>query len=217
MEDPNTAILLTIARHKYPRSAPQGKAISPATCLSQKIFGSDHWVGASMTGKASQGLRKSQLRTNTGSIADQIAAALCSAETVLHVHVIGLPLAPLFAPMPEPSLYCAVTPIDDRGRLADRSPIRALGWPPGQPITISVVQDTVVVSSGSPGTESITRQGHLRLPAHVRHFCRITPGDRLLLAAAPGPGVLMGYTTPSLESILLNHHLSAPVTGQQHE
>jgi hypothetical protein len=166
-----------------------------------------------MTGKTSQGLHKSQLRTETVSIADQITAALCSAETEVCMQVTGLPLAPLLPPMPAPSLYCALTPIDDRGRLADRSPIRALGWPPGQPITISVLQETVVVSSQSTGAESITRQGHLRLPAHVRHLCRLTSGDRLLMAAAPGPGILMGYTMPSLESILLTHHLSAPRHG----
>lgn len=166
-----------------------------------------------MTGKTSQGLHKSRLRTETGSIADQIATALCSTETKACMQVTGLPLAPLLLPMPAPSLYCALTPIDDRGRLADRSPIRAIGWPPEQPITISVVQETVVVSSQSNGAESITRQGHLRLPAHVRHLCRLTSGDRLLIAAAPGPGILVGYTIPSLESILLKHHISAPRHG----
>lgn len=166
-----------------------------------------------MTSKTSKGLHKSQLRTETGSIADQIATALCSAETEACMHVTGLLLVPLFPPMPAPSLYCALTPIDDRGRLADRSPIRAIGWPPGQAITISVVQETVIVVSQSNGAECITRQGHLRLPARVRHICRLTSGDRLLIAAAPGPGVLVGYTMPSLESILLKHHLSAPRHG----
>lgn len=158
-----------------------------------------------MTGK--------KLRTATGSIADQIAAALCSAETEAYMQVAGLPLAPLLAPVPASSLYCALTPIDDRGRLADRSPIRALGWSPGQLITISVVQETVVVISQSNGAESITRQGHLRLPARVRHRCRLTPGDRLLIAAAPGSGILAGYTMPALELILLKHHIPAPRHG----
>jgi hypothetical protein len=209
MEDPNTRIPLTIARHKYLGQHRIGKSYHLRHAYRKNFRRAYHWVGANMTGKTSQGLHKSQLRTETGSIADQIAAALCSAGTDLHIQVTGLPLAPLLAPMPAPSLYCALTPIDDRGRLADRSTIRALRWPPGQPITISVVQETVVVSSGSNGAESITRQGHLRLPAHVRHLCRITPGDRLLIAAAPGPGVLVGYTTPSLESILLKHHLGS--------
>lgn len=166
-----------------------------------------------MTGKTPQGPHKSRSCTEIGSIADRIAVALCSAETEAYMQVAGLPLAPLRLPMPAPSLYCAVTPIDDRGRLADRSPIRAVGWVPGQQITIFVVQETVVVISQSNGAESITRQGHLRLPAHVRHICRLTPGDRLLIAAAPGPGVLVAYTMPSLESILLKHHTSAPAHG----
>lgn len=163
-----------------------------------------------MTGKTGQGPHENRSRIGRVSLADQIVAALCSAETEACVQVVGLPLALLLSPMPAPSLYCALTPIDNRGRLADRSPIRAIGWPPGQPITISVVQETVVVISGSTGTESITGQGHLRLPAHVRHLCRLTPGDRLLVAAAPGPGVLVAYTMPLLESILLTHHLSTP-------
>lgn len=120
----------------------------------------------------------------------------------------GLPLAPLFPPMPAPSHHCVLTPIDDRGRLADRSPIRALGWSPGQPITISIVQLRVVVISQSNGTEHITRQGYLRLPAHVRHIYRITPGDRLLIAAAPATGVLAVYSMPSLESALLKDDTS---------
>jgi len=210
MEDPNTGIPLTTARHRYPGRHRMGKPYHPQHVYRGNFRRADHWVGANMTGKTSQGLHKSRLRTETGPIADQIAAALSSAETDLRIQVIGLPLAPLLAPMPAPSLYCAVTPIDDRGRLADRSPIRALEWSPGQPVTISVVRETVVVTSGPNGAESITRQGHLRLPAHVRHLCRITAGDRLLIVAAPGPGVLVGYTTPSLESILLKHHLSAP-------
>lgn len=139
--------------------------------------------------------------------ADQIVAALCSDVTEGCIQVTGLPLAPLLVPVPPPSLYCALTPIDDRGRLANRSPIRAVGWPPGQSITISIVRQTVVVISQSNGTESITRQGHLRLPARVRHICRLTSGDRLFIAAAPACGILIGYTMPLLESILLKHHI----------
>jgi hypothetical protein len=140
--------------------------------------------------------------------ADQIAAALASAENDAHTHVTGLPLPPLPQPMPTPSLYYALTPIDDRGRLADRSPIRALGWSPGEPITISVIQQAVIAISQPSGAESITRQGHLRLPARIRHMCRLISGDRLLVAAAPATGLIVAYTMPYLESILLRHHTS---------
>jgi hypothetical protein len=207
---------LTITRHTYPDWHSMGNTRD--ILIGQKFFGrADHWVGASMTGRTSQGLHKSQLQAETSSIADHIAAALCSAETETCTQGSGLPLAQLLLPTPTPSLYFALTPIDDRGRLAERSPIRTLGWPPGQPITISVLQETVVVISQPTGAESITRQGHLRLPAHVRHLCRLTPGTRLLMAAGPGPGILVGYTMPLLESILLKHHLPAPPYGATNE
>jgi hypothetical protein len=205
-------VSLTIARHKYPARHRIGKPYHLRHAYKQ-IFGADHWVGANMTGKTSKGLHESHLWTETGSIADKIATALCSAEAEAYMQVTGLPLVPLLPPMVAPSLYCVLTPIDDRGRLADRSPIRAVGWPPGQAITISVVQETVIIVSQSNGAERITRQGHLRLPARVRHICRLISGDRLLIAAAPEPGVLVAYTMPSLESILLKHHLSAPRHG----
>jgi hypothetical protein len=105
-----------------------------------------------------------------------------------------------------PSLYYTVTPIDARGRLADRSPIRALGWRPGQPITITVLQQAIIVTTHTDAAEFITRQGHLRLPARIRHRCHLNPADRLLVAAAPTPGVLVIYTMALLESILQAHH-----------
>jgi hypothetical protein len=63
-------------------------------------------------------------------------------------------------PTPPPSLHYTVTPVDARGRLADRSPIRALGWLPGQPITITVLQRAVVVTAQAGAADAITGQGH---------------------------------------------------------
>jgi len=143
-----------------------------------------------------------------GSLVEHLASALASGETPARTAGVGLPLAPLPTTTSTPSLYYAVTPIDARGRLADRSPIRALGWPPGQPITITVTQQAIIVTAQAGGTESITRQGHLRLPARIRHSCHLNTGDRLLVATAP-PGVLVAYTTALLESMLLLHHTAA--------
>jgi hypothetical protein len=116
----------------------------------------------------------------------------------------GLPLPPLLSPAPRSSLFCVVTPIDDRGRLADRSPIRAVNWSPGEPVTISVTHDhIVIVRRGGP--ESITRHGHLRLPARVRHMCCMRAGDRLFVTVIPTPGLLAVYPMAALEAILLLH------------
>jgi bifunctional DNA-binding transcriptional regulator/antitoxin component of YhaV-PrlF toxin-antitoxin module len=37
----------------------------------------------------------------------------------------------------------------------------------------------------------VSSQGRVHLPAAARHACRITPGDRVLLAAEPADGVLV--------------------------
>jgi hypothetical protein len=144
-----------------------------------------------------------------GSLAEHVASALASRQPPTHTAGIGLPLAPLSVPSPAPSLYHTVTPVDARGRLADRSPIRALGWQPGQPITITVRQRAIVVTAQAGAADCITRQGHLRLAARIRHICRLNAGDRLLVAAAPPFGVLVAYTMALLESILLRHHTTA--------
>jgi hypothetical protein len=156
----------------------------------------DHGRGAATTGTPS-----------SGSLAEHVASALVSGQLPRTAGV-GLPLAPLAVPTPPPSLYYTVTPVDARGRLADRSPIRALGWQPGQPITITLLQQAIVVTAQTGAADSITGHGHLRLPARIRHRCRLNTADRLLVAAAP-PGVLVAYPMALLESILLQHHITA--------
>lgn len=145
-------------------------------------------------------------RSKSWSLVEHVASALASREEPTCTTGVGLPLPPLSAPAPPPSLYFTVTPVDVRGRLADRSPIRVLGWRPGQPVTITVLQQAIVVTAQAGEAESITRQGHLRIPARIRHVCGLNAGDRLLVAAAPTPGVLVVYTMGLLESILLEHH-----------
>jgi hypothetical protein len=113
----------------------------------------------------------------------------------------GLPLPVLLPPVGLCSLYCAVTPIDNRGRLADRSPVRAVGWAPSQPITIAVTSERVLIVRPD-GPHSITRQGHLRIPTPIRHLCGIVPGDRFLTVAMSDSNVVVVYPMAELETIL---------------
>jgi hypothetical protein len=116
----------------------------------------------------------------------------------------GLPVTPLLTYPPETSSHYVVTAVDARGRLADASPVRKLAWAPGTPVTLHVVRGQVVVATRSrtAGRHAITRQGHLRLPAAVRHACRLRVGARVLVAAHPGPGVLVVFTTRVLDGVL---------------
>jgi hypothetical protein len=117
----------------------------------------------------------------------------------------GLPLGQLLAPVPRSDLFCAVTPMDDRGRLADRAPVHAAGWSPGQLVTISATPDhCVIVHVGGP--ETITRHGHLRLPARIRHACALSPGDRLLVIVTSTPRLLAVYPMAAVEAVLCHQH-----------
>ena len=64
------------------------------------------------------------------------------------------------------SVFCVTTTIDHRGRLADRSPVRTLGWAVGQPVTSQSAQDHVVLAADAVGEPAVNRQGFLKLPRY---------------------------------------------------
>lgn len=126
----------------------------------------------------------------------------------------GLPLPPLSPPTPLPDLYCTVTPMDCHGRLADRSPLRAAGWPPGRPITIIPSPDGRLVSVRADGPNTTTGDGHLLLPAHVRRACHLATGDRLLVTVTTAPTRLTIYPMTTVETIIrARSHAPTPAIG----
>jgi hypothetical protein len=121
----------------------------------------------------------------------------------------GLPLPGPPPPAGSPAAHYTVTAMDARGRLADRSPLAALGWPTGLPVTFRVITGGVLVVAAPDGPDAVTRQGHLRLPAPLRHLFRLRAGDRLLVAAFPGPGYLIAHPVTALDQMLLDYHTAA--------
>jgi hypothetical protein len=117
----------------------------------------------------------------------------------------GLPLAPLLPRALRSTAYYVITTIDARGRIADRSPLRVLQWPPAHPLTVSLATNVAIIARPG-GRTAVTRQGHLRLPAAVRHACRLKAGDRLLVATVPDLGMLVAYTMRALDEMVLAYH-----------
>jgi hypothetical protein len=142
----------------------------------------------------------------TDSFGDELWSALTTRRRSRHLGASGLPVARLALPGRSSSTYYSITAIDGRGRLADRSPMRKLQWPAGLPITVSVVSGSIIVVSRDGGREVITRQGHLRLPVHVRRTCRLAAGDRLLVLTSLYPRFLVVYTMSTLDAMVLTHH-----------
>jgi hypothetical protein len=117
-----------------------------------------------------------------------------------------LPLVELITTKTASSTFCAVSAIDDRGRLTDRTALKELGWAPATPITISAMPGAGVCVVRRNGREAITRQGHLRLPAAVRHGLRLKGGERLLLLALTEDDVLLAYLAATLDDMIATYH-----------
>lgn len=124
------------------------------------------------------------------------------------------------APLPLPSLISRRTSrlvyglaaLDDRGRVADRVVMRALAWHARQRLAIEETGGVLTVRPDPDGDQQVTGQGHLRLPAALRHRCALAAGDRVLLAADPGRSRLAVYPPAALDTALAQP--TDPVGGE---
>ncbi|MFZ0120176.1 MAG: AbrB/MazE/SpoVT family DNA-binding domain-containing protein, partial [Pseudonocardiaceae bacterium] len=82
----------------------------------------------------------------------------------------------------------------------------ALGWTPGTRLDIRQIQGLLIIRADTHGVFSVTAQGHLRLPATVRHGCGLHPGDRVLLAADPDRDLLVVHPPAALDDLLAPRH-----------
>jgi len=96
--------------------------------------------------------------------------------------------------------------VDCRGRVADRAVVHALGWTPGTRLDIRETRGLLVIRTDPHSVFSVTTQGHLRLPATVRHCCGLLPGERELLAADPERDLLIVHLPAALDDLLTHHH-----------
>ncbi|GAB3572611.1 hypothetical protein GCM10027445_30420 [Amycolatopsis endophytica] len=99
--------------------------------------------------------------------------------------------------------------VDCRGRVADRTVLTALSWTPGTRLDIREARGLLLIRRDDHGVFSVTRQGNLRLPATLRHRCRLGPGDRVLLAADPEQDLLIVHPPAALDDLLTQRHNEA--------
>jgi hypothetical protein len=113
----------------------------------------------------------------------------------------ALPLPSLIAQRTRSAVY-GLAALDDRGRVADRVALRALGWSAGLRLTVDESRGLLVVYPDAGGAAQVTGQGHLRVPAPLRHRCGLHSGDRVLLAADPERHRFVVYPPAALDALL---------------
>ncbi|MER5702785.1 AbrB/MazE/SpoVT family DNA-binding domain-containing protein [Micromonospora sp. NPDC002296] len=96
--------------------------------------------------------------------------------------------------------------LDASGRIADRTIVRALGRRSGTRLHIHEGAGLIVVREDGQGVFTVTGQGHLLLPATVRHWCGLTAGDRVLLAANPADRLLVVHPPAALDAMIFQLH-----------
>ncbi|MGH3520704.1 MAG: AbrB/MazE/SpoVT family DNA-binding domain-containing protein [Haloechinothrix sp.] len=116
-----------------------------------------------------------------------------------------LPLPTVPTPRAGTAVY-GLAAVDCRGRVADRMVFAALGWVAGTPLAISSAHGTLVIGTDPSGVFGMTSQGHLRLPAPVRHCCGLASGDRVLLAAYLDRDLLLVHPPAVLDLVLADCH-----------
>jgi hypothetical protein len=116
-----------------------------------------------------------------------------------------LPLPELARSRDRSTVYGLAT-LDDRGRIADRVLVGSLGWVPGTRLDIREAGGLVLVRADRGALFAVTQQGHVRLPAVVRHRCGLAAGDRVLLAADPAQGLMVVHPPAALDAIVDQVH-----------
>jgi len=99
------------------------------------------------------------------------------------------------------NVHYAVTTIHG-GRLGAHTPLKYLGWLPGQPITAELADDVIFIRPARENRLRVSAQGYIILPVSTyRHF-GLANGLQVLVAASPATNSLLVCSTGTLTHLL---------------
>ena len=100
--------------------------------------------------------------------------------------------------------------MDESGRVADRAMTSALGWQPGDRLTLTAAAGVVIARRDPGGMVTMPAKPYLVIPAALRRRRGLRPGDRVLLAIFPARDALAAYSFAVVDQALRAH---APLPG----
>lgn len=117
-----------------------------------------------------------------------------------------LPLATVAAaPALANDMLYGVGRIDASGRVGDRAFTSALGWRPGDRLTLTAADGVVIVRRDPAGLVTMPAKPYIVIPSALRRRCRLQPGDRVLLAMFPGQDAMAAYSFAVVDEALRAH------------
>ena len=109
--------------------------------------------------------------------------------------------APVVPAVPDDVLY-GFGRMDSSGRVADRAMTSALGWQPGDRLTLAAGAGVVIARRDPDGMVTMPSKPYIGIPAALRRRCGLRAGDHVLLAASPGQDTLAAYSFAVVDQAL---------------
>ena len=128
----------------------------------------------------------------------------------------ALPVAviPVIPAAPDDVLY-GFGRIDASGRVADRAVTSALGWQPGDRLTLTAAAGVVTARRDPDGLITMPAKPYVMIPAVLRRRCGLRAGDRVLLAVLPAQDTLAAYSFAVVDQALRAHAPFPCATGER--
>ena len=155
-----------------------------------------------MTGRTRSPTRQPQT-TAQGVIA---SLALPAARPETHQPASPLPLTGLHQLPRDASMLYDIGRVDGSGRVASNDIIDALRWRPGSKLDVILTPRTIVIRAAPGGLFRVPQRPRIIIPSHVRRAHDISPGDHVLIAAAPEFGLVIVYPLSALDEMISRYH-----------
>ena len=127
-----------------------------------------------------------------------------------------LPLArPAAVPSAPADVVYGIGRIDASRRIADRAVTSALRWCGGDRLTLTADAGVVIARRDQGGMVTMPGRAYIAIPAALRRRCGLRPGDRVLLAAAPGDDMLAAYSFAVVDQAIRAHGAFPHAEGGQ--
>ena len=106
----------------------------------------------------------------------------------------------------ETSMLYTIGRADRSGRVTNRGITDAVRWQPGDRLAMTLTPSAVVLCPAPDGLLRVPPRPCIAIPVTARRLLSITPGDELLLAAAPEYRIVIMHTMQAMEEMLVSFY-----------